>query len=75
MLNNKLKGDNMNAIDKFVQHYYSNVQNPILVNEANSFVNNPNSLSHMAILRDSEGADIALVTAKHGLSIDKIWKQ
>ena len=78
MLSNKLKGDNMNnnkEFNKFVEAYNNTVEKPLQVSEAHSFMNSPRSLSHMAILRDEQGIDIALVTGARGVvKVKAIWR-
>ena len=67
--------NNNKEFNKFVEAYNNTVEKPLQVSEAHSFMNSPRSLSHMAILRDEQGIDIALVTGARGVvKVKAIWR-
>ena len=77
MLSNKLKGNNMNnnEFTKFIEVYNNTVDSPLQISEEHSFMNSPRSLSHMAILRDEQGIDNALLTGARGdVKVKAIWR-
>lgn len=67
--------NNNKEFNKFVEAYNNTVEKPLHVSETHSFMNSPRSLSHMAILRDEQGIDIALVTGARGVvKVKAIWR-